>query len=235
GCPWKRSRRAAPPRRDAARRARLRRAPRTPGTAPVHAGPARGALPPFGPGESSGSHGSHLPPGDHGRAGPGCDVRRVGHHRRPALRPGRRPRDVVTLVVEEFNGLAYTSDNGIHLSTSYVGGYTSGDVKKEVTGVLYHEATHVWQWNGQGAANGGLIEGIADYMRLKAGLAPGHWRPRGSGNRWGQLRGGARTAERCWQAGQRLQTARLSPPGAPQLPGIALGTPASFLVESGEN
>uniref|UniRef100_M8CNQ0 Uncharacterized protein n=1 Tax=Aegilops tauschii TaxID=37682 RepID=M8CNQ0_AEGTA len=80
------------------------------------------------------------------------------------------------------DGIAYTSDNGIHLSTSYVGGYTSGDVK-EVTGVLYHEATHVWQWNGQGTANGGLVEGIADFMRLKAGLAPGHWRPRGSGNR----------------------------------------------------
>jgi hypothetical protein len=38
-----------------------------------------------------------------------------------------------------------------------------------VTGVLYHEVTHVWQWNGQGRANGGLIEGIADYVRLKAG------------------------------------------------------------------
>ncbi|MCI04169.1 peptidase M, partial [Trifolium medium] len=25
-------------------------------------------------------------------------------------------------------------------------------------GVLYHEMTHVWQWNGNGQANGGLIE-----------------------------------------------------------------------------
>nr|BAJ85547.1 predicted protein [Hordeum vulgare subsp. vulgare]BAJ92253.1 predicted protein [Hordeum vulgare subsp. vulgare]CAA74594.1 hypothetical protein [Hordeum vulgare] len=97
----------------------------------------------------------------------------------------RKPVDAVTLVVEDIGGVAFASGNGIHLSAKYVGGY-SGDVKKEVTGVLYHEATHVWQWNGRGTANGGLIEGIADYVRLKAGLAPGHWRPQGSGDRWDQ-------------------------------------------------
>jgi hypothetical protein len=52
--------------------------------------------------------------------------------------------------------------------------------------VLYHETTHVWQWNGQGQANGGLIEGIADYVRLKAGYAPGHWVTPGQGDRWDQ-------------------------------------------------
>jgi hypothetical protein len=93
--------------------------------------------------------------------------------------------DAVTLVVEDTGGVAFTSANGIHLSARYVGGY-SGDVRTEVTGVLYHEATHVLQWDGRGRANGGLIEGIADYVRLKAGYAPGHWVKPGQGDRWDQ-------------------------------------------------
>ncbi|XP_021803219.1 uncharacterized protein LOC110747335, partial [Prunus avium] len=59
-------------------------------------------------------------------------------------------------------------------------------VKREISGVLYHESTHVWQWNGNGQAPGGLIEGIADYVRLKAGFVPSHWVQPGQGNRWDQ-------------------------------------------------
>ena len=32
----------------------------------------------------------------------------------------------------------------------------------------------------------GLTEGIADYIRLKAGHASPHWAPRGTGDRWDQ-------------------------------------------------
>ncbi|GAB4856583.1 hypothetical protein Ancab_014500 [Ancistrocladus abbreviatus] len=91
----------------------------------------------------------------------------------------------ITLIVESIDGVAYTQNNEIHLSANYVAGY-SGDVKTEITGVLYHEMTHVWQWNGNGQANGGLIEGIADYVRLKAGYAPSHWVKPGQGDRWDQ-------------------------------------------------
>ncbi|KAK3152932.1 hypothetical protein QOZ80_2BG0165490 [Eleusine coracana subsp. coracana] len=98
----------------------------------------------------------------------------------------RKPVGAVSLVVEEMDGVAFTTGNGIHLSAKYVGGYSGGDVKREVTGVLYHEVTHVWQWNGKGRANGGLVEGIADYVRLKAGYAPGHWGKPGQGDRWDQ-------------------------------------------------
>ncbi|OEL19901.1 hypothetical protein BAE44_0019080 [Dichanthelium oligosanthes] len=81
----------------------------------------------------------------------------------------RKPVDTVTLVVEdEDNGMvAFTSGSTIHLSAQYVGGY-SGDVKTEVTGLLFHETTHIWQWDGQGQANPALVEGIADFIRLKA-------------------------------------------------------------------
>ncbi|KAL6883491.1 hypothetical protein ACP4OV_010905 [Aristida adscensionis] len=101
--------------------------------------------------------------------------------------PGdRRPNDAVTLVIEDIGGVAFTSGNGIHLSAQYVGGY-SGDVKTEVTGVLYHETAHVWQWGLQDyAAHSGIFEGIADYVRLKAGYAPGHWVQPGQGDRWDQ-------------------------------------------------
>ncbi|KNA12595.1 hypothetical protein SOVF_124460 isoform C [Spinacia oleracea] len=91
----------------------------------------------------------------------------------------------VSLTVETMDGVAYTSNDQIHLSANYVQGY-SGNVKTEVTGVLYHEMTHVWQWTGNGQAPGGLIEGIADYVRLKAGYAPSHWVRAGQGNRWDQ-------------------------------------------------
>ncbi|KAG6523785.1 hypothetical protein ZIOFF_013672 [Zingiber officinale] len=97
----------------------------------------------------------------------------------------RRSVQRIALIVESMDGVAYNSNDEIHLSADYVAGY-SGDVRTEITGVLYHEVTHSWQWNGRGAANGGLIEGIADFVRLKAGYAPGHWVGPGGGDRWDQ-------------------------------------------------
>ncbi|XP_021753418.1 uncharacterized protein LOC110718815 [Chenopodium quinoa] len=91
----------------------------------------------------------------------------------------------VSLIVESMQGVAYTINDQIHLSANYVQSY-SGNVKTEVTGVLYHEVTHVWQWTGNGQAPGGLIEGVADYVRLKAGYAPSHWVKPGQGDRWDQ-------------------------------------------------
>lgn len=91
----------------------------------------------------------------------------------------------VNLIIETMSGVAFAVSNEIHVSADYIAGY-SGDVKREITGVLYHEMTHIWQWNGNGEANGGLIEGIADFVRLKSGYAPGHWVKPGEGDRWDQ-------------------------------------------------
>lgn len=46
-----------------------------------------------------------------------------------------------------------------------------------------HEMVHCWQWNALGTAPSGLIEGIADFVRLKAGLSPPHWK-RECGGDW---------------------------------------------------
>lgn len=107
------------------------------------------------------------------------------------------PRKVVSKLIfsvdQDTQGfVAYTvggekNESFIHLSDKYVGGYNeSPDVAREIEGIIYHESTHVWQWNGQGTAPGGLIEGIADYIRLIAGLAPPHWVKAGAGERWDQ-------------------------------------------------
>ncbi|CAI0423945.1 unnamed protein product [Linum tenue] len=45
----------------------------------------------------------------------------------------------------------------------------------------------VWQWNGDGQANPGLIDGIANYVRMKANLAPvGQSTKPKCGGRWDQ-------------------------------------------------
>ncbi|KAJ1700716.1 hypothetical protein LUZ63_000495 [Rhynchospora breviuscula] len=98
----------------------------------------------------------------------------------------RKSVNLITLIIESMSGVAYTSNNDIHFSADYIGNY-SGDVKTEFNGVMYHEMTRVWQWNGQGKAPGGLIEGIADFVRLKANYAPSHWVKPGQGDRWDQV------------------------------------------------
>ncbi|XP_024536701.1 uncharacterized protein LOC9645954 [Selaginella moellendorffii] len=61
----------------------------------------------------------------------------------------------------------------------------SADNYEGITGVIYHEMAHVWQYFGQGTPSG-VTEGVADYVRLKAGLAPSHWVKPGGGDRWDQ-------------------------------------------------
>nr|AFK45291.1 unknown [Lotus japonicus] len=95
----------------------------------------------------------------------------------------RKNVEKVSLFIDDMDGVAYTSNNEIHLSARYVNSY-GGDLKREISGVLYHEMVHVRQWNGNGGAPGGLIEGIADYVRLKADYAPSHWVKPGQGNKW---------------------------------------------------
>ena len=84
-----------------------------------------------------------------------------------------------------MGGVAYTTGlelddlhKEIHLSLDYVHDVlsrNSAGVRHEIAGVITHEMVHCFQGNCHGTAPGGLVEGIADFVRLKAGLAPPHW------------------------------------------------------------
>jgi Peptidase of plants and bacteria len=96
----------------------------------------------------------------------------------------------VTLVLRFMPGVAYTCGKAIdddhkeiHFSTNYISSIKPELLKPEITGVIVHEMVHCWQWNGCGSAPGGLIEGIADWVRLKADLSPPHWK-RTAGDSW---------------------------------------------------
>lgn len=99
--------------------------------------------------------------------------------------PGTRS---VTLILRPMDGVAYTcgsdldSDHKeIHLSLGYVASIAPNRIKDEILGVLTHEMVHCYQYEGRGSCPSGLIEGIADWVRLKAGLAPPHWKKAGEG------------------------------------------------------
>lgn len=105
--------------------------------------------------------------------------------------PGTRS---VTLILRDMDGVAYTTgadiDNDhkeIHLSLSYLNHVASQkpgySPRTEILGVVCHELVHCFQWNARGTCNGGLIEGIADWVRLNAGFIPPHWKKE-AGKSW---------------------------------------------------
>ena len=89
----------------------------------------------------------------------------------------------VTLVLRVMEGVAYTTGipldelhKEIHINLRYIASFQQpGRCRDEIIGVCTHEMVHCWQNNCQGTAPTGLIEGIADFVRLRAGLAPPHW------------------------------------------------------------
>ncbi|KAK3007668.1 hypothetical protein RJ639_014310 [Escallonia herrerae] len=98
----------------------------------------------------------------------------------------RKPVEVVNLYVVEFNGAeAITWGDNINVSSIYLQGY-QGNLTWEFTSLLYHEVTHVFQWNGEGQAPVGLVEGFADYTILKANYYPPAFAKPGQGDRWDQ-------------------------------------------------
>ncbi|KAF2109867.1 hypothetical protein BDV96DRAFT_463702, partial [Lophiotrema nucula] len=99
------------------------------------------------------------------------------------------PTRSVTLVLRSMGGVAYTTGKDldddhkeIHFSTDYINAVPESRQKEEMRGVIVHEMVHCWQHNALGSAPGGLIEGIADWVRLKANLGPPHWKRHADGN-----------------------------------------------------
>ena len=97
----------------------------------------------------------------------------------------------VTLILRALDGVAYTtgteldSDHKeIHLSLDYIHKNIALSRKAaEIRGVLTHEMVHCLQYNGHDTCPGGLIEGIADWVRLNAELGPPHWKKE-PGDKW---------------------------------------------------
>lgn len=92
--------------------------------------------------------------------------------------------DNITLVIEHLDFVAYAYNNEIHVAHEYLRDFKTGPLRPEMAGVIMHEATHLMQWNGNGKTPAELVEGIADWVRLKSGLIPPHWVGPGKGDRW---------------------------------------------------
>nr|XP_043626087.1 uncharacterized protein LOC122597575 [Erigeron canadensis] len=82
--------------------------------------------------------------------------------------------------------VAVTIGNQMNISSDVIQEY-KGDVKWYFTTTVYHEATHIFQWTGEGKCPRGLVEGIAEYTQIKANYVPptGYTKP-GDGNSWDQ-------------------------------------------------
>ncbi|EON69241.1 hypothetical protein W97_08501 [Coniosporium apollinis CBS 100218] len=99
------------------------------------------------------------------------------------------PTRSVSLVLRSMPGVAFTRSldldadhKEIHLSTDYVSHIPESRRRDELLGVLRHEMVHCWQWNACGSAPGGLVEGIADWVRLRSGFVPPHWKREADGD-----------------------------------------------------
>lgn len=96
-----------------------------------------------------------------------------------------------------MSGVAHTSGihldpahKEIHFSLNYlstIAASAPARLGQEIQGVVAHELVHCVQYDGKeisegkGKAPGGLIEGIADWIRLQMDLAPPHWKKSGQG------------------------------------------------------
>ncbi|KAG5652921.1 hypothetical protein H0H81_003064 [Sphagnurus paluster] len=91
----------------------------------------------------------------------------------------------VALILRPMEGVAHTTGSKhakeIHFSLDYILN-TAKRAADEIRGVLTHEVVHCFQYNAQDSCPGGLIEGIADYVRLRANLSPPHWKKCGGGD-----------------------------------------------------
>jgi hypothetical protein len=89
-------------------------------------------------------------------------------------RSGSEVKDVsdITLIVEDYPGIAGTSGTTLRLSTSYLQSqYDSGiDLQREIAGILHFTTSLIYQHDGGDTTPGWLMTGIADFVRLESGL-----------------------------------------------------------------
>ncbi|KAG8872311.1 hypothetical protein FRB97_007769 [Tulasnella sp. 331] len=102
--------------------------------------------------------------------------------------PTSNPDEVTLVLSPTSNGVAETENDVITFAMKYINDISKSHddawLAREIKGVLLHEMVHVQQYSGtKDLAPGGLIEGIADYCRLRSGWAAAHW-SQGPGGKW---------------------------------------------------
>lgn len=90
----------------------------------------------------------------------------------------------LSLIVEDYDGVASTQGTTLRLSTRYLKGQADRgvDLRQEITGILHFGTSLVFQNSGSDADTATptwLIVGIADYVRLEAGYIDRSERARG--------------------------------------------------------
>jgi hypothetical protein len=74
---------------------------------------------------------------------------------------------MIRLRIYDFDGVANAGGGTINFSSRHIANYDDPeDAEFEYLGVLIHETTHLYQFN---AGGGALIEGMADFVRIRAG------------------------------------------------------------------
>ncbi|XP_062019298.1 uncharacterized protein LOC133735873 [Rosa rugosa] len=96
----------------------------------------------------------------------------------------RRDTPRISLFVEEREGIAVSSNDIIHVSAKYIEDLSAANLKNDFNWVLYHEITHSLQWNGNGQAPTGVVEGIAEFVTLKSGFIPSSFAKPGDDTSW---------------------------------------------------
>jgi hypothetical protein len=88
--------------------------------------------------------------------------------------------DTITLHVYDFDGVANAGGGTINFSSRHIENYAGDEDEAlfEYIGVLIHETAHLYQFDDGG---GGLVEGMADFVRIRAGHH--HMNRRGSRRR----------------------------------------------------
>lgn len=85
----------------------------------------------------------------------------------------RKPEEVtrgpatIQLRIYDFDGVANAGGGNINFSSRHIANYDDpDDARFEYIGVLIHETTHLYQYDDGGGA---LVEGMADFVRIRAG------------------------------------------------------------------
>jgi hypothetical protein len=105
--------------------------------------------------------------------------------------PRYRHQSITLILDPDYDGLAATSGGQLRVSLQWIKntqdsvrqGREIEDATKEFKGVLLHELTHALQHDGYGSTPSWFTESIADWIRLRNGLGPKHWKRCGEGNK----------------------------------------------------